>query len=137
MQLRRHTSGIVSAVAILALFGAAARGDVIVLTNRTDRPVAARFVPEVGIAQQLTLPVGDVVPLFLNGKARIEFSSGSGDKRYLLDANCAYYFGRTKQERIDLQRIGLGEDGTALAGRKLPGSVAAVAAEIPVKILVD
>ena len=34
-------------------------------------------------------------------------------KDYLLDANCAYYFGRSNEGRIDMQKIGLGEDGAA------------------------
>jgi hypothetical protein len=134
---RRRLSWFAWMPAILLAAARVAQADVIVLANRTDRPVPFRFVPVVGIAQQVNLSAGDVMPLFVNGKARVEFASGAGGKRYLLDANSAYYFGRTKQSRLDLQRIGLGEDGTALNGRALPGSVAAVAVEIPVKICVD
>ena len=61
-----------------------------------------------------------------------------GQKRYTLDANCAYYFGRSPDGRVDLQKIGLGEDGTAAEGRKLPESASrAPKLSIPVKILVD
>jgi hypothetical protein len=123
-------------VALASIANSRIYADVIVLANRTDRTVPLRFVPLSGAPQQLTLPAGDVTPLFLNGKGRVEFASLGGAKRYLLDANCAYYFGRARDGRIDLQRIGLGEDGTALAGRALPGGIGIVT-EISVKIAVD
>jgi hypothetical protein len=135
----RHSRPIAVITAILSAFllVLTAHADVIVLANRTDRPVPARFSPVSGATQQLTLPVGDVVPIFLDGKARVEFSSQGATKRYVLDANCAYYFGRAANGRLDLQKIGLGEDGTALAGRSLPGSAVGPAATITVKICVD
>jgi len=114
-----------------------AHADVIVLANRIDRPIPIRFGPRSGANQQLTLAADDVVPLFVDGKASVEFSTSSGEKRYALDANCAYYFGRTIDGRIDLQKIGLGEDGTALTGRTLPGNATGQAATITVKIVVD
>ncbi len=130
-------------LAFIALFvqfavaSRSARADVIVLANRLDRSLQIRFAPTNGAAQQLTLPVGDVVPLFVDGKARVEFSTPGNAKRYSLDANCAYYFGRALDGRIDLQKIGLGEDGTALTGRRLPGKAIGPAATITVKICVD
>jgi hypothetical protein len=111
--------------------------DVIVLANRTDRPLPVRVVPLNGNVQQLTLAASDVAPLFVDGKAHVEFASGAESKRYLLDTNCAYYFGRNRNGRIDLQKIGLGEDGTATSGRPLPGRVTEIATEVPVKIFVD
>src|SRR2546423_296694 len=81
-------------------------------------PVSMRFVPAAGAAQQLTMAVGETMPLFLDGKADITFPSAAGFKQYSLDANCAYYFGRSADGRVDLQRIGLGDDGTAAAGRQ-------------------
>ena len=71
-----------------------AHADVIVLANRTPAPVGFRFVPKSGEAQQLTLPVGETMPLYLDGKADVVFAANGGQKRYTLDANCAYYFGR-------------------------------------------
>jgi hypothetical protein len=121
---------------LLAAIGTA-RADVIVLANRIDRPMPIQFATISGAAQKLTLPVGDVVPIFLEGKARVEFASPGATRRYELDANCAYYFGRASDGRIDLQKIGLGEDGTALAGRSLPGNAVGPAATISVKICVD
>ncbi len=110
------------------------RADVIVLANRTGVPVSLRFVPLSGAAEQVTLPVGEVMPMFLDGKAQVSFSG----KHYSLEANCAYYFGRSADGRVDLQKIGLGGDGTAADGRKLPGSASrAPTITIPVKILVD
>ncbi len=116
----------------------AARADVIVLANRTGGPLPVRFSPVAGQAQQLMLPVGEVMPLFLDGKAHVEFASPGNPKRYLLDANCAYYFGRAADGRVDLQRIGLGEDGTALDGRSLSGSASRTPTmTIAVKVFVD
>jgi hypothetical protein len=114
------------------------RADVIVLANRTPVQVPFRFVPVSGQAQQLTLPAGDTMPLFLDGKGDVFFASREGPKHYTLDANCAYYFGRANDGRVDLQKIGLNDDGTAAQGRKLPGSAARTGlVTIPVKILVD
>lgn len=126
--------------AALTICGASTRrvtADVIVLANRTDRPVPLRFFANSGGAQPITLLVGDVVPVFVDGPGRVEFASPGAPKQYALDANCAYYFGRAADGRIDLQKIGLGEDGTALAGRKLPGTAVGPAATITVKIVVD
>jgi hypothetical protein len=115
-----------------------ARADVIVLANRTQMPIAFRFVPKSGEAQQLTLPVGETMPLYLDGKADLTFAANGAQKHYALDANCAYYFGRAKDGRVDLQKIGLGEDGTAADGRKLPDKASHTPLlTIPVKILVD
>jgi len=114
------------------------RADVIVLANRTPVQVPFRFVPVSGQAQQLTLPAGETMPLFLDGKGDVFFASREGPKHYTLDANCAYYFGRANDGRVDLQKIGLNDDGTAAEGRKLPGSAARTGlVTIPVKILVD
>src|SRR3954470_4167163 len=119
-------------------FGPTLRADVIVLANRTAVQVPVRFVPVSGQAQQLTLPAGETMPLFLDGKGDVFFASREGPKHYTLDANCAYYFGRANDGRVDLQKIGLNDDGTAAEGRKLPGSAARTGlVTIPVKILVD
>ncbi|HVT27991.1 MAG TPA: matrixin family metalloprotease [Lacipirellulaceae bacterium] len=112
--------------------------DVIVLANRTAAPISARFVPVSGAAQILTLDAGETAPVFLDGKAKVTFTSNGALKSYALDANCAYFFGRSPAGRIDLQKIGLGEDGTATDGRHLPGSASGARnVMIPVKILVD
>jgi hypothetical protein len=127
--------------AILIVFAVtladAAMADVVVLANRAGVQLPVRFLPAAGQAQQLTLPAGEVVPLFLDGKAQVEFASSGNPRRYALEANCAYYFGRTRAG-IDLQKIGLGEDASTAAGRPLPGAASrAPSVSIPVKILVD
>src|SRR3990172_8098785 len=109
-------------IVFAASLGGVATADVIVLANRTGAPLAVRLLPAAGRAQPLTLPVGEVVPLFLDGKAHLEFASPGAPKRYALDANCAYYFGRTGAGGIDMQKIGLGEDAGTAQGRLLPGS---------------
>ncbi len=126
-------------LALLACFAATpcVVADVFVLANRTDRPIQVRVGPESGVNQQLTLPGGDVVPVFVDGKARVDFAVSGVSRQYVLDNNCAYYFGRDAAGRVDLQKIGLGEDGTALTGRSLQGAAVGPAATIKVKICVD
>ncbi len=117
---------------------ASAQADVVVVANRSSSSVGFRFVPKSGEAQQLTVAAGETKPLFLDGQADIVFASLGGQKRYTLDSNCAYYFGRSPDGRVDLQKIGLGEDGTAVEGRNLPGRASRMPKlSIPVKILVD
>ncbi len=121
-----------------AVIGSVARSDVIVLANRSGAAIPVRFVPVSGAAQLVTLAADDTVPLFLDGKAKVTFPSNGVPRSYALDANCAYYFGRNAAGRVDLQKIGLGEDGTATDGRHLPGSASSARTlMIPVKILVD
>ncbi len=115
-----------------------ASADVIVLANRTGRELPVRFTPVAGQVRQLTLPIGDTLPLYLDGKANVSFSSAGETKHFLLDANCAYFFGRGNGGKVDLQKIGLGEDGTLAGGRSLPGTASqAPLATVTVKILVD
>ena len=78
------------------------------------------------------------MPFYLDGKADVSFTTIGGSKNVRLDANCAYYFSRGTDGSVDLQKIGLGEDGTLMNGRSLPGSASqAPTATITVKILVD
>jgi hypothetical protein len=115
-----------------------ARGDVIVLANRTGSPLTVRFMPLAGQAEQVALGPGDVAPMFLDGAANLAFGPSAGQRPQLLDPNCAYYFGRLRDGQIGLQKIGLGEDATTAGGRELPGSASrAPTITIPVKILVD
>jgi hypothetical protein len=115
-----------------------AHGDVIVLANRTGGPLTVRFMPLAGQPEQVALAPGDVTPMFVDGAANVAFGPAAGQRRYLLDPNCAYYFGRRRDGQIDLQKIGLGEDDTTAGGRELPGSAhRAPTVTIPVKILVD
>src|SRR5262245_25953469 len=108
-------------VLIALTISAVTRGDGIVVANSTTAPIPFRFVPVSGSALQFNLPSGETLPLFLDGKANLFFATSSGgQKRYTLDANCAYYFGRGQDGRVDLQKIGLGDDSVAAEGRKLP-----------------
>src|SRR5262245_53873847 len=109
---RAFTRVISLGIGALTFVNGVARGDVIVVANRTPAPIAFRFVPVSGDALQLNLPAGETLPLFLDGKANLFFSTtDGGQKQYTLDANCAYYFGRGQNGRLDLQRHGLGQDG--------------------------
>jgi hypothetical protein len=137
--LERRRTGLTVLLALVAFWSVSwARADVIVLANRTPAPVGFRFVPKSGAAQQLSLPAGETMPLYLDGKADVIFAAKGGQKRYTLDANCAYFFGRSADGPIALQQVGLGEDGTAAEGRKLSDRASrAPTITIPVKILVD
>lgn len=129
---------IAAACVVLATSGTPAVGDVVVLANRTPGRVVAHVQPVAAPAYDLTLAARDVVPVFADGRVHVAFKSGTTSKRYLLDANSAYFFGLSKDRRLDLQKIGLGGDRTTAEGRKLPGSAtAARSGVIPVKILVD
>ena len=72
----------------------------------------------------MTLPPGDSVPFFVDGRATVSFAGRDGIKSYQVDANTAYYFGQTADGQVDLQQIGLGEDKSTAAGRTLPGRAA-------------
>src|SRR6476619_7377726 len=122
--LREHPWAAVFCLLLIGVLIAAVncRADVIVLANRTPAQLPVRFVPAAGQAQQLTLQAGETMPLFLDGKGDVFFASREGPKHYTLDANCAYYFGRANDGRVDLEKIGLGEDGTAAEGRKITGT---------------
>jgi len=134
---------IAGAAAICLILGAAvdlpaARADVVVLANRTAGRVVAKIQPVTARPFDLTLPAGDVQPLFTDGRMYVEFASRDGTKKYLLDSNSAYFFGMSRDGRLDLQKIGLGGDRTTAEGRPLPGSAStAPIGTIPVKLLVD
>jgi hypothetical protein len=126
-------------LAIAALLAAAAvRADVIVLTNRTSTPISGQVLPLGGSAIPVKLAPDDVLPVFVDGRAYINFNANGLPHHYLLDANSVYYFGQSEQKQVDLQKIGLGEDKSSGEGRPLPGRAGtAPMASIPVKILVD
>ena len=124
--------------AMLVTLTRIANADVIVLANRTATSIQFQFQPLVGETQVVSLPSGESTPMFLDGRANLLFNTQSGAKRYQLDSNSAYYFGRGPGGRVDLQKIGLGEDATTMRGRSLPGSASrAPIATIPVKMFVD
>jgi hypothetical protein len=129
-------AGLLATMALLAASNALA--DVIVLTNRTATPISAKIVPLAAVAFPVKLAPQDVLSVLVDGRAYINFTSGGEPRKYLLDANSAYYFGQSAQGQIDLQKIGLGEEKNSGEGRTLPGRAGQSAmAVIPVKILVD
>ena len=67
----------------------AARADVIVLANRTPSQMTVVVTPPIGGPQQVVLPAGDSTPVFVNGRAHVEFASRGQAKRYLLDVEIA------------------------------------------------
>ena len=76
--------------------------------------------------------------MFVDGRANLSFNTQGGAKRYQLDRELRVLLRPRRGGRIDLQKIGLGEDATTMRGRSLPGSASrAPIATIPVKIFVD
>ena len=122
----------------VVLDGALSNADVIVLANRTGDPLTVQLMPLVGQPQRINLGIGEVSPIFLDCPAKVALASSDSPQRYLLNVNCAYYFGRIADGSVGLQQIGLGEDASTLGGRSLPGSVSRTpSATIQVKILVE
>jgi hypothetical protein len=146
MRICEEIRSATSKTLVLSLFAAGAvlfdahfaAADVIVLANRTTHDIPLRFSPVSGYAQSATLAPGENMPFYLDGKADVSFTTTGGSKNVRLDTNCAYYFSRGSDGRVDLQRIGLGEDGTLTSGRSLPGTASqAPEGTVTVKILVD
>lgn len=134
-----HTNHLkTTAIAALLLlgWGAAAKGDVVVLANRTGRAIDVRVLDGLLLGPPVTIAPLDTVPIPTNGPCDVEVSSGSFPQRYALSANAAYYFGSLADGRVAMQQIGLGGDAETLRGRKLPGRGRDVAT-IRVKLLVD
>lgn len=112
--------------------------DVVVLANRTEGAMSAVVTSTIGAAQRVLIDAGQSVPVGVDGRPSVEFASRGQAKKYQLDANCAYFFGRNRDGTTDLQKIGLGEDEVTIKGRTLPGTAAQMpVAVIPVKIFVD
>jgi Matrixin len=125
-------------VSILGILAAPANADVIVLANRTTNDIPVEVKPANDAAQRMTLPAGDSVPFFVDGRATVSFADHEGIKHYSVDANTAYFFGQSASGQLGLQQIGLDEDKSTADGRVLPGHAStAPLATIPVKILVD
>jgi hypothetical protein len=124
---------------VIVFFAASrATADVIVLTNRTTTTISAQILPLAAAPFPVKLAPDDVLPVFVDGRAYIDFTAAGEPRHYLLDANSAYYFGKSAQGQMDLQKIGLGEDKESGAGRPLPGRAGTASpATILVKILVD
>jgi hypothetical protein len=114
----------------------ACRADVVVLANRT--PDRVRFTvsddrgPQSGLSYALA--VGDVLPVFVEGKAYAQLA-GNKDTYELLP-NCAYFFA-ADVSGTDLHVIDLGGDPTTLTGRPVPHVPQAGSDVIPVKLYVD
>jgi hypothetical protein len=126
------------AVALAVGSAGSARADVIVLANRTGGQLALRFQPAASPAQQLSLAAGEVRPMFVQGRSLIEFNVLGQLKQYQLDVNSAYFFGRDASGRVDMQKIGLGEETNAAPARAAgAGGLRANPPVITVKILVD
>lgn len=136
--MRRGNAAVVILCLLAAFDASPAPADVIVLANRTSGRVTARVNPVAGRPIDLSLPPRDVVPVFTDGRAYIEFTSRGQKQRYLLDANSAYFFGTGSDRRLGLQKIGLRGNRTTAEGRRLPGSASSTSVgTIPIKILVD
>ncbi len=132
------TTSVASALVVLALLPAGpAAADVVVVANRSGSRLTLQMQPQAGRAEQRSVDAGDVLPYFSDGPVSLRLSLGGQTKSYRLGANSAYFFGRTDNGQLGLDKIGLGGDRSTGEGRPLPGSADAPEAIIPVKILVD
>ena len=102
------------------------RADVIVVANRLARPVETQILPRNGQPYRLELAGGAVVPIVCEKSASITLRQPTGNVRFQLDANCAYFFGRTGRGVVSLEKIGLGGNGATWQGRRLPGETDAI-----------
>ena len=122
---------------ILATCASLATADVIVLDNRSRNDVTVKITPVTSVPFNVRINSGDIMPVFVDGKAHASFTTRREQKNYLLNADSAYFFGNTAGGNIALQEIGLGGNTSTANGRSLPGSVNASPVTIPVKIVVD
>jgi hypothetical protein len=123
---------------LMLLAAGPATADVVVLANRTGGQVSFQVQPQFGRPEPFSLTAGDVMPYFADGRVNLQISTRAGTQSYLLGANSAYFFGRSGDGRIGLEKIGLGGGKSTGLGRPLPGSALSTpSAVIPVKILVD
>lgn len=126
----------IALAALLACVATEAMADVVVVTNRTTRRVSVEITLPGSAAWRVTLPPGESRPVFNDGSCQIAFESGRKQVRYTLEPGAVYFIGSRRSGELGLERIGLGEKNTFVAG--LPGSAATTPpAVIPIKILVD
>lgn len=123
---------------LVVLIAVPAQADVIVLSNRTNAALRVQVQPVLAAAQNIALGAGETVPIFVDGQSYVAFASGRQAKRYLLDANSVYFFGTKGDGRVDMQKIGLGDDKSSAKGRNMPGRASATPSlVVPVKLYVD
>lgn len=138
-----HRPRFLLSIAMLTTTAAAAMvevvvADVVVFANRSTARVTARMTPVGARAFDIAIDVGDVVPVFVDGRSYISFNSRGQEQRYMLSANSVYRFGNLRDGRLAMEEIGLHGDDTTADGRSLPGTANSTpVVTIPVKLLVD
>ncbi len=124
----------------VAAMSADARASVLVVSNRTEKPVALRLASLTSAAGQLTPTVdaGDSLPLPLDGIGRLGFMSAGNPKTYRVQSGGVYYLHEVDENQLELGRIGLstpvvrkGEKSSNTVGQP-PDAVV-----VPVKVLYD
>lgn len=118
---------------------AAARAELVVLSNRTTQAMTVTAMATDEPAREVVLGVGDSRPIFYDGQLRIRYMQGEQPQEYLVDSYSAYYFGTSPHDgQLELEKIGLAETPSSSSARDWRHSLGGVeAATIPVKILVD
>lgn len=139
VELPHRVTAVCLTIAALSFFSHAprARGDVVVLANRSPQEVAARVV--IGEQQRpLKIASGRQVVLRVAEPCQLWYDVSGNLVRYQLDNNAVYFFAHNTQGWLDLNRVDLGEPSAAEEGQ---AGVAArevePIAELPIKILVD
>ncbi len=134
-------------LAACLLAAAPASGSFVVITNRTNIPVAFSILPlaSQGVAQTCQLATSDCRPFVIAGTVKLTFAGGAGSRDYGITPNGMYYIHRNEQQQLELGQIGTpGPDNsepTPAAITKMFDQASAADIEypavIPVKILYD
>lgn len=132
-------------LAVTFLLPLLATADVVVISNRSPQTVAlsvwatdASGNVTATPPRTAVLPMGELAAIPCAGTTQMAFRTTEQEGAYLLDANCAYFFAPDSAGKIDLHKIGLGEDETTLRGTGLvEGELLDKMAVVPVKLLVD
>jgi hypothetical protein len=124
-------------IAVL-LTPAAARGGVVVVSNRTGQPVLTSVIVDKR-QQQITLQPGQQTILRVTESCQLLYRVSDELVRYQLDANSVYFFALNEEGWLDLRQVDLGQraDSTGAAAHRSPPPATRELAEIPVKLLVD
>lgn len=112
---------------------------VVVLANRTAKPVSLVAIVDGRAPHNLTLEPGDSRPLMGDSSVRIRGAAESSPAEFPLEPDCAYYVGESASgPALEISKIPLGETSARRWGPLSPGAVELNnAGVVTVKILVD
>jgi len=146
MELLRHGPIRAGMFAAMLLVGCGARGETVVLTNRTEQPVTLQVWTRPENKRTLKLAPSDVMPIPVLSAAQVEFLDGQELRTYRVEPNTVYAFDKSvdhvvlqevrfpgHQEFADVVRRRVGDEPRSSETISALGKTAV----IPVKLLVD